>query len=206
MMLDRPHHQSLAATGKPVLTLVTGKNGSEQTAIPAYTMAARVLHWITALFILLMIPLGVMIANGWGGSQKDLLYDLHRSLGAVLILILVLRLFYRLANPPLPLPNDIPAMQQRAANMTHWSLYALLIAEPFLGWAATSAYPAAVTVFGWFKLPSIWPVNSALSELLFSVHRWIAFAIAFLVVAHIAAALYHHFVRKDRMLMRMVTG
>jgi cytochrome b561 len=176
------------------------------TAIPAYTVIARVLHWITALFILLMIPLGVIIANGWGGSQKDWLYELHRSLGAVLIPILVVRLFYRLANPPLPLPHDIPAMQQRAANMTHWSLYALLIAEPFLGWAATSAYPAAVTVFGWFKLPSIWPVNSALSELLFSVHRWIAFAIAFLVVAHIAAALYHHFVRKDRMLMRMVTG
>ena len=205
MMLDRPHHQDLAATGRPALTLVTGKNGGEQTAIPAYTMAARVLHWITALLILLMIPLGVMIANGWGGSRNDLLYDLHRSLGAVLIPILVLRVFYRLANPPLPLPPDIPAMQQRAANMTHGSLYALLIAQPFVGWAATSAYPAAITVFGWFKLPSIWPANRALSEWLFWVHRWIAFAIIFLVVAHIAAVLHHHFVRKDRVLMRMIT-
>jgi cytochrome b561 len=192
---------------RPLINHLSARDVCVQfTAIPAYTMTARALHWVTAFFILLMIPLGVMIANEWGGSQKDLLYDLHRSLGAALIPILFLRLIYRLANPPLPLPHDIPELQQRAANMTHWSLYALLIAQPFVGWAATSTYPATITVFGWFKLPPIWPANRALSEWLFSVHRWIAFAITFLVVAHIAAALHHHFVRKDRVLMRMITG
>jgi hypothetical protein len=103
---------------------------SPAEAVPAYTITARVLHWTTAFLILIMIPLGVVMANDWGGSQKDLLYDLHRSLGAVLIPILALRLIYRLANPPLPLPDVIPAMQRRAADMTHWSLYALLIAQP----------------------------------------------------------------------------
>ena len=164
---------------------------SPAEALPAYTITARVLHWTTAFLILIMIPLGVVIANDWGGSRKDLLYELHRSLGAVLIPILVLRLIYRLANPPLPLPDGIPVMQRLAA---------------FVGWAATSAYPAAIIVFGWFELPPIWPANRALSEWLFSVHRWIAFAIACLVVAHIAAALHHHFARKDRVLMRMITG
>jgi cytochrome b561 len=175
-------------------------------SVPAYSAIARALHWITALFILLMIPLGIMIANEWGGSQKDLLYELHRSLGAVLIPIVVVRLIYRLANPPLPLPDDIPTMQQRAADVTHWGLYALLIAQPFVGWAATSAYPARIAVFGWFDLPPISPANRAVSEWLFSIHRGIAFAIAGLVVAHIAVALYHHLVRKDRVLMRMITG
>jgi cytochrome b561 len=179
---------------------------SPAEAVPAYTITARVLHWTTAFLILIMIPLGVVMANDWGGSQTDLLYELHRSLGAVLIPILALRLIYRLANPPLPLPDGIPAMQRLAADTTHWSLYALLIAQPFVGWVATSAYPAAIMVFGWFELPPIWPANRALSEWLFSVHRWIAFAIACLVVAHIAAALHHHFARKDRVLMRMITG
>jgi cytochrome b561 len=169
-----------------------------QPGLPHCDLLAR--SPATALLILFMVPLGVAIANDWGGSQKDLLYDLHRSLGAVLIPILALRLIYRLANPPLPLPDVIPAMQRRAADMTHW------IAQPLVGWAATSAYPAAIMVFGWFELPPIWPANRALSEWLFSVHRWIAFAIACLVVAHIAAALHHHFARKDRVLMRMITG
>jgi hypothetical protein len=70
-----------------------------------------------------MIPTGVVIANEWGGSLQDSLYDLHRSMGAALIPIVILRLIHRWANPPLPLPNDIPAIQRLAAHATHWGLY-----------------------------------------------------------------------------------
>ena len=176
------------------------------TITPAYTITARVLHWITAFLILSMIPLGVVIANEWGGSLQDSLYDLHRSIGAAIIPLVILRLVYRRIHPPVPLPDDIPAVQALAAHATHWGLYALLIAQPFTGWIATSAYRAPVTVFGWFELPPIWPENRAFSEQLFSVHRAIGIAIAGLAAAHIGAALYHHLVRKDRILMRMVTG
>jgi cytochrome b561 len=174
--------------------------------VPAYTMTARVLHWITAFLILSMIPLGVVIANEWGGSAQDSLYDLHRSIGAAVIPLVILRLVYRWMHPPSSLPDDIPAMQVLAAHATHWGLYALLIVQPLAGWIATSAYRAPVTVFGWFELPPIWPENRAFSGQLFSVHRLIGIAIAGLVAAHIGAALYHHFVRKDRILMRIVTG
>jgi cytochrome b561 len=84
------------------------------------------------------------------------LYDLHRSLGAALILI-VARLIYRWAHPPLPLPDDLASMQRLAAHATRWGLYALLVVQPFTGWIATSAYRAPVTVFGWFQLPPIGP-------------------------------------------------
>jgi len=179
---------------------------SDAVSAPAYTVTARILHWITAFLILLMIPLGVVIANEWGGTLQNSLYDLHRSMGATLIPILVLRLVYRFAYPPLPLPNDIAAMQRLAAEITHWGLYALLIAQPFVGWIATSAYPATITVFGAFELPPIWPANRTLSERLFAIHQGIGIAIACLVVVHVAAALHHHFARKDRVLMRMITG
>jgi cytochrome b561 len=169
-------------------------------------MTERVLHWITAFLILSMIPLGVVIANEWGGSAQDSLYDLHRSIGATVIPLVVLRLIYRWTHPPVPLPDDIPAIQRLAAHATHWGLSALLIVQPITGWIAASAYRAPVRVFGWFNLPPIWPENRVFSDQLFLVHGLIGIAIAGLVGAHIGAALYHHFVRKDRILMRMIAG
>ncbi len=181
-------------------------SATDAVPAPAYTTTARVLHWITASLILFMIPAGVVIANEWGGPLQNSLYDLHKSIGALLIPIVILRLIHRWANPPLPLPNGIPASQRLAASATHWGLYTLLVVQPFTGWIATSAYPASVTVFGWINLPPIWFENRTFSDQLFFIHRLIGVAIACLVAAHVGAALYHHFGRKDRVLMRMITG
>ncbi len=172
----------------------------------AYSLTARVLHWITAVLVLTVIPLGIVIGNEWGGPLQDQLYDLHRSFGATILLLVVVRLGYRLTHPPLPLPDDIPAIQRAAAHATHCGLYALLIAQPMVGWIATSASPSPIVVFGLFELPPIWREDRVFSDRLFMVHAWIAIAIACLAAAHIGAALHHHFVRKDRVLMRMITG
>jgi cytochrome b561 len=183
-----------------------GDSTSNAATSPAYTITARILHWVTAVLILSTIPLGLIIANDWGGPLQDFLYDLHRSVGALIIPLIVLRLTYRWANPPLGLPDDIPAIQRFAAHATHWGLYALLLVQPIVGWMATSAYRAPITVFGWFELPPIWPENRVLSEQMFSIHGLIGMVIAGLVAVHVGGALYHHFVRKDRVLMRMITG
>ncbi len=188
---------------KPRLPAVAKPTSS---AAPAYTMTARVLHWVTALVITLMIPLGVIIGNDWGGPLQNAIYALHESLGALLIPLVLARLGHRLANPPLPLPQDIPALQRFAAHMTHVALYALLVAQPLLGWIATSASGAPVTVLGLFALPPIAPEDRAFSEQLFVLHGLIGLSIAGLVAAHVGAALYHHLVRRDRVLMRMITG
>jgi cytochrome b561 len=179
---------------------------TDQKTSAAYSATARALHWITAALVLFMLPLGVVITNEWGGPLQDPLYDLHRSIGTVIIPLVILRLGYRLMRPPLPLPEDIPPLQQSAARVTHWGLYALLIVQPFVGWVATSAYRAPIMVFGLFELPPIWPPDRPLSERLFVVHALIGAAIACLAALHIGAALYHHFVRKDGVLMRMITG
>jgi len=132
-------------------------------------MTARVLHWATAFLVLSVIPLGIVAANDWGGSMQNAIFDLHRSIGAAIVPLIVLRPIYRWAHPPLPLPDDIPKLQRLAAHATHWSLYILLIAQPLTGWIVTSAYRAPVTVFGWFELPPIWSEDRAFSEQLFSV-------------------------------------
>ena len=190
--------------------MVTGKTTGalkiDGTPSAAYSLTARALHWITAALVLTTIPLGVVIVNEWGGPLQDPLYDLHRSIGALLILVIIVRLGYRLTHPPLPLPDNIPPMQRVAARATHWALYGLLVVQPFVGWAATSAYGAQIVVFGLFELTPILSQDRALSDRLFVVHALIGAAIAGLVAMHIGAALYHHFVRRDRVLMRMITG
>jgi cytochrome b561 len=176
------------------------------TAVPAYTVTARGLHWLTAVLVLIQIPLGIVIANEWGGPQQEPLYNLHKSIGAVILPLVIVRLINRLIYPPLPLPADIPPNLQVIAHATHWTLYVLLIAQCLLGWVATSAYPAPLPVFGLFELPKIWPEDKPLSERLFVVHRWMGIVIGVIALLHIATAVYHHYVRRDRVLMRMITG
>jgi len=172
-----------------------------------YTATARALHWITAILVLAQIVLGIIIANKLAGEAwQDPLYNLHKSNGAVLIPIILFRIFYRWSHPAPALPADIPAIQQFAAYATHYLLYALVVAQVFLGWIATASYPAPVPIYGLFNLPSIWPENRALSEQLLAVHKIVGISIAVVAAMHIGAALYHHFVRKDRVLMRMISG
>jgi cytochrome b561 len=179
---------------------------TDAAAPPAYTITARVLHWLTAALVLSTIPLGLVIANDWGGPLQDRLYDLHRSIGALIIPIILVRAVYRLTHPPAPLPDDVSPLQQLAANATHWALYALLIVQPFVGWIGTSAYRAPIVVFGLFELPPIWPEDRAFSDRVLFLHSLIGLAIAGLLAAHIGAALHHHFVRRDGILRRMISG
>jgi cytochrome b561 len=173
---------------------------------PAYTFTARTLHWVTATLVLFNLPLGLVIGQNWGGPLQDWLYDLHRSIGALIIPIILVRAAYRWSHPPLPLPDDIPALQRFAAEATHRALYALLIVQPFLGWIGTSAYRATIVVFGLFELPPIWPEDRAFSDQVLFLHSLTGLAIAGLLTAHIGGALYHQFVRRDAILARMVSG
>jgi len=172
-----------------------------------YSAVARSFHWVTAALVLTMIPIGISMANfDLGGAVEDPLYHIHRSLGALVLVITVVRLLYRLTYPAPPLPADMPALQQVAALVTHWGLYALLIVQPIVGWIATSAYRAPVLFFWMFELPPIWREDRPFSEAMFVVHRSLGILIAVLICVHIAAALYHHFVLKDGVLKRMVSG
>src|SRR5258708_26141253 len=126
-------------------------------APPAYSLTARALHWIRAVLVRALLPLGPVIANNWGGSLQDFLYDMHRSVGTTIIVLVFVRLGYRLTHPPLPLPDDIPPIQRFAAHATHWALYGLLILHPFIGWMPTSASRAPTGIFVFFDLPPILP-------------------------------------------------
>jgi cytochrome b561 len=186
--------------------MTTGRISALSPAAAAYSLAARVLHWVTAAIVLVLIPAGIYMANAPSGPVQDFLFHIHRSLGVVLMPIIVVRLLYRLSHPAPPLPDDIPQVQRFVAHFVHWILYALLIVQPLVGWIGTSAYRAPILVFWLFELPPIWPENRAFSEQIFFVHRVIGLLIALVACMHIAAALFHHFVRRDTVLLRMLRG
>ena len=179
---------------------------SRQTDAPmeAYTPVARALHWLTAAIVLVLIVVGVIIANTGDWPGKMVVYDLHKSTGIIVLPLVLFRLLYRLTQPPPPLPADIPPAQQLAAHANHWLLYALLIVQPIVGWIATSAYRAPIPVYWLFEMPPIWREDRAFSERMFTVHAIVATLLAIAATVHISAALYHHFVRKDEVLLRMV--
>ena len=173
---------------------------------PGYSLTARIFHWTTAVLVLTAIPLGLLMNAVDGGPLQDFMFNLHRSIGAVLLPIVVARLLYRIGHPPPPLPVHMPAIQKFAAHFSHAALYILLIVQPLIGWGATSAYRAPITVFWLVPLPPIWPEDRAFSERLFGVHRVVGITMAALLIVHVGAALFHHFVQRDDILMRMLRG
>ena len=173
---------------------------------PAYSPVARTLHWVTAVLVLAIIPVGFVMTNIHEGPTQDFLFHLHESVGATLLLLVATRLVYRLAHPPLPLPAAIPAWQRQGAAFVHWSFYALLLLQPVIGWIGTSAYRAPIGIFWLFELPPIAPENRGFSDRIFGVHEAIGIALAALIAVHVSIAFYHHFVRRDGVMARMLRG
>ena len=171
---------------------------------PGYSATARLFHWVVAALVLLMVPIGIVMANVDVGRAQDALYHLHRSIGVILLPLMLARLIWRLTHPPPPLPVTVSAVQRRLAGFVHWALYGILLLQAMVGWIATSAYRAPIRVFWLFELPPIWPVDRPFSETLFAVHRAIGFTLLVLLVCHVGAALFHHFVLKDIVLRRMI--
>ncbi|MSU88126.1 cytochrome b [Rhodobacteraceae bacterium 2CG4] len=180
---------------------------------------SRVLHWGMAALIAAMLGLGVYMIR----IERDLivqyqLIQLHKSLGATALLLAVLRLGWRLAQPGRPaLPAAMPAWQRRAATASHLALYALMLALPVSGWLTASASPLndadAVPfripnmVFGLFELPDPFPRGTeALEAALGTLHRGLALTLALLLTVHVAAAVKHHLHDRDQVLRRMWRG
>ncbi len=169
-----------------------------------YGGIAKLFHWLSAAAIITAIVLGFAMNSVESGPSQNRLYDLHRSFGALILALTGARLLWRLYAPPPPMVAGMPAWQEKAALYLHRLLYVLLFAMPLLGWAGTSAFPAKIMVFGMFELPPLVAPNRELSELLLGIHWRLAFVLCALIAGHIAAVLYHHIVRKDDTLKRML--
>jgi cytochrome b561 len=172
----------------------------------SYTATHKLLHWLIAFLVIAAVIMGIAMVNVGRGTVQNVLFDLHRSVGALVLALAGIRLVWRLLHPvPPPVPGLAP-LQALAARAVHVALYVLLFAMPLLGWAGTSAFGAKIMVFGLFELPPILARDRALSATLLGIHGWTGFAFAGLFTLHAAAALHHHFIRGDATLRRMLPG
>lgn len=176
----------------------------------AYSPVARRLHWATVAALIVMIPLGfAMTYRGntldiWDGLT-DALYSTHKLLGFLVLWLSAGRLIYRLVHGAPPDEPTLEWWQKAASHLVHWALYGLLLIVPLLGWIGISLFPS-LTVFGLFDLPALAPPNEEAAKRVLFVHGWLAILLALLVCGHIAAALFHYFIRKDGVLRRMLPG
>lgn len=169
-----------------------------------FNFTARVLHWSMALAILAMLFVGIgMVASI---SLRPTLVSLHRPLGIAILLLVIVRLANRLRHPPPPLPSDLPRLQVFAAKASHWLLYALMFAMPLVGWSMLSAGGYPVTMFKGFNLPAIAPHDATVYALLRGAHTWLALLLFATVLMHLAAALFHAWVRRDDVFPSMARG
>ena len=170
-----------------------------------YTSVAIGLHWLLALMLLGSFSFGLYMSDLPFSPQRVKLYNWHKWAGMTIFALSLLRLLWRATHrPPVDLPA--PAWQQRAAHATHGALYLLFFAVPLVGWAYSSAAGFPVVWFGVLPLPDFVPADKALAEAIKPWHGYLAFAMAALVILHVAAAFKHQFVDRDGLLDRMRPG
>lgn len=172
-----------------------------------YSGLSRLLHWLTALIILVfVIPLGLWLAYFKPESEplKMQLYNLHESLGLVIFLLALLRLANRLVRKPPPLAHDdVPPLAIWLARISHAALYGLLLLIPITGFLATNAWGFPLSWFNLLPLPSPLDKNEALAQVLSTCHWVLAGLLGLFLMAHILGAAFHRLVRRDSLASRM---
>ena len=180
-----------------------------------YTSAARSFHWITALIIFAIVPLGWIFAEFKTQPDNKSVFEapipgspadyssLHKTLGLLIIAIVVARIAYRIANPPPALPGRMAEWEKVFASASHWLLYAILIVMPVSGYIMSSGGKYPISIVGLFDFPKL-PVGREAAETAKSIHLYAQYALYGLVILHVFATVWHLVVRRDGILDRML--
>nr|VFJ54190.1 MAG: cytochrome b561 [Candidatus Kentron sp. DK] len=171
-----------------------------------YGAIAKAFHWLLFLMIGFMIVGGNMIAAMPRGAEKFEAIGAHKSLGLLILALILFRLAWRLVNVRPKDPEGVSAIQNRIAHAAHWLLYGLMLAQPLTGILMSQAAGYPVSFFGLFQLPALLGKNPPLAEFFHGAHGVVWVLLALVVITHAGAALYHHFVLKDDVLRRMGWG
>lgn len=170
-------------------------------------------HWVIAALLISNIALGLYFADLPPDAWKGELAQWHKSIGLTVLVLSILRLAWRLTHAVPPLPSGLPGALRLAARSSHYLFYFLIVAIPLTGWIMVSASASGrPTVY--FHLFN-WPHISFLADLsrqqkiglhepLESLHVVLAWTAIVLIPLHVAAALYHQYVRRDELLLRML--
>jgi len=169
-----------------------------------YGAVAKFLHWSIVILIIAQYVLAEAADELEDGPDKFATIASHKSVGMLVLLLMLARIGWKLANSGLPQPVRMARPQQVAAAAGHGILYLLLLALPLSGWMMASAAGEPPTFFGWFEFPPLVGASHDLKETLEEVHETLFNAVVVVAVLHAAAAVFHHVWMKDDTLRRML--
>lgn len=172
-----------------------------------YSLPAILLHWAMALVLVAQFALGFVMADLEDQRRAFELIQWHKTLGCLLLALVVLRIGWRFTHRPPQHPADLAPAYGRAADAAHGALYALMLALPLTGWALVSASVLAIptVLLGAVVVPNLPVAVSETSERLWgAIHGTLAYAGASLVGLHVAAAIWHEMTLDRPFLIRML--
>jgi cytochrome b561 len=168
---------------------------------------SRTLHWLLAVAIIGMIGFGWWMNHIPVRADRLFYRSIHADVGYFVLLLLVLRVIWRLLNPAPALPPETPAWERWLARVNQWALDLVAITVTMLGWAHSGAHtPDYASWFGLFRVPQITAPDKVAAQAYEDRHILFAYVLLALVVIHVAAALWHHLVRRDTVVARMARG
>ena len=186
----------------------------------AYGSVAKAFHWLTALLILTVLPLGIVARNMAdaltvaGATPGDaaiarvaLLFSIHKTLGLTVFFVALARIAWAFGQAKPGLINGNRRAEALAAETVHWLLYGSLVAVPLSGWvqhAATTGFAPIWWPFGQ-DLPLV-PKGELLAERVRILHYLLQWVLAGAIILHVAGALKHHLIDRDATLRRMLPG
>ena len=185
----------LTARGKMMIDNTANQFGS----------VAKFFHWFMASLFIAMFAVAYTMMAASPSSTKGLLYGLHKSTGVLLFALVILRLTWRLVQPQPLLPRTMPIWQKIAAQLNFVVLYVLMFGMPLTGLTMSLRGDHPVSFYGLFTIPAFSPSKS-MSTFCWQAHALLSYIMIGVVALHILAALYHHFIRRDKVLLSMLPG
>ena len=182
------------------MTIQLGNSGDTWGAV------ARGFHWLIAVLILAQFVIGSVAEEMDLTPAKLDLFVWHKSIGVTILALAVLRLLWRLGNPPPAMPAGTPRWEHRLAALGHWALYILMFVVPISGWLVSDASRVPFKAYFVVPMPDVVETNRSLQEAAAEVHEALTMTLLVVVLVHIAAALRHHFLLRNDVLRRMLTG
>jgi cytochrome b561 len=171
-----------------------------------YHAVLRLLHWFIAITIIGLFAVGLyMTGLEKENALRPTMYGLHKSFGALLLSLVVLRIVVRFATAIPPMPLRFAKWERGLAHVVHFVLYCLMIGVPLSGIFMSNSWGHGVSMFG-LELPRLFPENRDIAPLSSEIHEILAFTIIGLVVLHALGVIKHRFVDKHDILYRMTFG
>jgi cytochrome b561 len=170
-----------------------------------YDTPAKIFHWLIVALLAAQYPIGWLMPDLHRGMSPGASMTFHISIGITILVLTAVRLAWRVTHPVAP-ESSLPAWQRLSSEAIHWLLYALVLATTVSGWLFASFRGWSVSFFYLAPLPMLTSDNAAAGQTIDGLHQAMELALLITILIHVAAALTHVFVYRDRVMQRMLPG